>query len=73
MEEDKLAEPIVNGTAKLEEKVKDIEDAIADDEMEQRKLDKIKFVALGSFLHEKKILIVFHNSVILYQQRIHEV
>ncbi|XP_015600408.1 putative glutamate synthase [NADPH] isoform X3 [Cephus cinctus] len=43
MEEDKLAEPVVNGNSKaVEPQVKDIEDVIADADMEQRKLDKIR-------------------------------
>ncbi|XP_053987028.1 uncharacterized protein LOC128880703 isoform X1 [Hylaeus volcanicus] len=43
VEEAKQAQPVVNGNSQtLSNQVKDIEDAIADADMEQRKLDKIR-------------------------------
>lgn len=41
--EQKVSQPILNGNSKPSEpNVKDIEDAIADGDMEKRKLDKIR-------------------------------
>lgn len=42
MEEAAEAEPVVNGNLKTQESIQDIEDSITDDEMAQKKLDKIR-------------------------------
>lgn len=49
MEENKLLEPvaITNGNSKPEAKIKDIEDSIADADMDQKKLDKIRQVRIN--------------------------
>ncbi|XP_023287581.1 glutamate synthase [NADH], amyloplastic isoform X2 [Orussus abietinus] len=43
LEEAKLAEPVLNGSTKnVDNAVKDVEDVVADEDMEKRKLDKIR-------------------------------
>lgn len=59
MEEQKENELIINGNTDSDSTVKDIEDSVPDSEMEQRKLDKIKYVYYLIIRKFKKKLTLF--------------